>query len=505
MTAFAWMREKLAALPRRAPEPADPPGVTVPASLVRSANLAAWMAYFALVYFLWLYTLDIARDRAGGLHLTQVGTWTGNIEFFFPYVVGFAVVAVGIPYVAKIAIPTFMSLDWRMNFWPKMWALFIATAVSLVVIAGTFTVQGDTLLERDRESAVAVDTVAQEAAVLTSRIADAQHRLDEMTRSESAYIRTAASMSPAAYDAFVEARRGDWQYERLVSYRAQAVEAEALRNQISELRAQQARQTVTSAVAGRVTTADTSWIAATLGWLEGARAILLSLVMDIVCLIMPWIALRLEQARNRQLATSAEASPASEAVMIEDLREEAPVAAEPMRPAKRRARDGETGDPLTFVEGHWRRTTEPKRAKPRMRKDKDGVEVEAPAGVIRLNGDEIGLAAAAAGVVMAPSVAAERQVEQRQEESDGNGEPERHPRGETENNTPGFVVADGEAHAPDSTTVTLDEETLNAIAALNADTAEDPDPAHTLPNNEGVLVADDEAPAPRRELVEEDA
>ncbi len=480
----------------------DPPGVTVPLSLVRSANLASWMAYWALVYFLLLYTFDIARDRAGTMHFTHVGFWTGDVQVYAPYLFGFVIVAVGIPYVAKIAIPTFMSLDWRMNFWPKMWALFIATAVSLVVIAGTFTVQGDTLLERDRESAVAVDTVAQEAAVLTARIADVQHAMDERTRSESTYVRTAASMSPEAYDRFVEARRGDWQYERLRSYRSVAEEMERLNAQMSELRAQQARQTVTSAVASRVTTADTSWIAATLGWLEGARAILLSLVMDIVCLIMPWIALRLQQARNRQLATSAEASPASEAVMIEDLREEAPVAAEPMRPAKRRARDGETGDPLTFVEGHWRRTTEPKRAKPRMRKDKDGVEVEAPAGVIRLNGDEIGLAAAAAGVVMAPSVAEalpqdQESVEERQPESDRNEDRENE-----------RIDA---AHEADSTTVTLDEETLNAIAALNADTApveEAPvaDAAHTLANGEGIIVPDeDAAPAPRRELVEEDA
>ena len=494
MTAFAWMREKLAALPRRAPEPADPPGVTVPASLVRSAKLAAWMAYIALVYFLLLYTFDIARDRAGTMHFTHVGFWTGDVQVYAPYLFGFFVVAVGIPYVAKISIPTFMSLDWRMNFWPKMWALFIATAVSLVVVAGTFTVQGDTLLERDRESAVAVAQVEQSGAVLQARIAAKEAELRSMMENRNAYLAQAASVGAAEWQrSYIEQTpSSDPQRDRIVRALGAARAADAVREELGQLRTQAATQTVSAAVAGRVTTENTSWIASTLGWLEGARAILLSLVMDIVCLIMPWIALRLEQARNRQLATSAEASPASEAVMIEDLREEAPVAAEPMRPAKRRARDGETGDPLTFVEGHWRRTTEPKRAKPRMRKDKDGVEVEAPAGVIRLNGDEIGLAAAAAGVVMAPSVAADApefgQPATPAEEITGSG---------NENNDVHQNSAQEE--------ITLPPDVLNAIAALNADPAEDPDPAHTLPNNEGVLVADDEAPAPRRELVEEDA
>ena len=495
-------------VPKRAPVAPDPPGVTVPMSLVRSAKLAAWMAYFALVYFLLLYTLDIARDRSGAVHITHIGTWIGEVFFYLPYVFGFAVVAVGIPYVAKIAIPVFMTLDWRTNLWPKMWALFIATAVSLVVIAGTFTVQGDTLLERDRESAVAVAQVEQSNAVLQAQIAAKEAELRSMMENRNAYLAQAASVGATEWQSgyIDQTSANDPQRERIVRALGAARAADTLRSDIAALRSQSARATTAEAVASRVTTADTSWIAATLGWLEGARAILLSLVMDIVCLIMPWIALRLQQARNRQLATSAEASPASEAVMIEDLREEAPVAAEPMRPAKRRARDGETGDPLTFVEGHWRRTTEPKRAKPRMRKDKDGVEVEAPAGVIRLNGDEIGLAAAAAGVVMAPSVAAEAPEfgpATPAEEITGSG---------NENNDVHQNSAQEE--------ITLPPDVLNAIADLNARAAqpepapeeataeEPPDPAHTLPNNEGVLVDEDEVygpPAPVRRDVMEDA
>jgi hypothetical protein len=155
-----------------------------------------------------------------------------------------------------------------------------------------------------------------------------------MVENASAYVRTAASMSPTAYEAFLAEREGDWQYDRLASYRATSVDAQRLRDEISALREQQARQTVASEVVGRVDTQGTSWIGATLDWLEGARAILLSLVMDLVCLIMPWIALRLEQARAQQLqgapmAAAAAPSPlVDEDHMIPDLRGQEPVVGE---------------------------------------------------------------------------------------------------------------------------------------------------------------------------------
>jgi len=342
-----------------APEP-DPPGVTVPAWLVRAAKFASWVAMAVLVYFLWLYTLDIARDRAGELHLTRAGTWAGDLSFWFPYIVGFAILSFGIPYVAKIAIPTFMSLSWRGAFWPKLWALFIALAVSLVVIAGTFSVQGHSIMERDRDAAVATEQVQLGRATLEARIADVQHQMNERSRSESVYVRTAASMSPEAYDRFVESRRGDWQYDRLRSYRAVSEEMVRLNQEMSALRQQQAQQTAVAAVQREVTTERTDWIADVLGWLEGVRAILLSLVMDVVCLLMPWIALRLEHARNAQMGRVVDERPIDPAHTLEDLRDEPAMRFRAPRSEaelgkKERMIDAETGDELVDVRPHRRR------------------------------------------------------------------------------------------------------------------------------------------------------
>lgn len=330
-----WRERKERAEEQRASEPA---GVTVPAWLVRAAKFASWVATISLMYFLWLYTLDIARDRSADMHITRAGTWTGEIQFWFPYVFGFAIVAFGIPYVAKIAIPTFMSLSWRGNFWPKLWALIIALSVSLVVIAGTFAVQGDQLMERDREAAVAVEGVQQERAAIEAQIAGITDDLRSSTEGSSTQAQAARVGMLAGS---VEAAREQWtnsyvlpaerardpNTERIRRATGSAEAAAAAVARREALRQQLATTTTVAAVQSEVVTERTGWIADTLGWLEGVRAILLSLVMDVVALMMPWIALRLEQARNRQLGM-AEGIPRHR-FMLNDLTENAPPASVP--------------------------------------------------------------------------------------------------------------------------------------------------------------------------------
>lgn len=343
-------------------EDVDPVGVTVPAWLVRATKFASWLATCSLIYFLWLYTLDIARDRAGELHITHAGAWTGEFSFWWPYVIGFAIVAFGIPYVAKIAIPTFMSLGWRGNFWPKLWALIIAFSVSLVVIAGTFAVQGDTLMERDRESAVAVEQVQQGRAVLEARISARQQELSEMMNNRNAYLAQAASVGAAEWErSYVAQARAtnDPQLPRIERALGAARAADTVRADLQSLREQLAQAPAVAAVQGEVVTERTGWIADTLGWLEGIRAILLSLVMDIVALMMPWIALRLEQARSRQLGfvTGVVGKPwAPEELRIEDMRQQTPPPAAPMDAAyKGDAIFDERGNELRWVEGFVRK------------------------------------------------------------------------------------------------------------------------------------------------------
>ena len=502
---ISWMREKLAALPRRAPEPADPPGVTIPAYIPAQLKALSWLATIGVFYMLWLFSVGAARDAAAALHITHAGTWTGDLLFWFPVVAAYLIIAWVVAWTGKVAVPAFVSLRWIGDEkWPKAWMLVIMIAVSAVIIGGSVVVQTETRFEGNREAAVAVEQVQRGRAAIEAERDAAREELNQALSNANAYLNQAANVGAAEWErSYVAQARAtnDPRLPQIERALGAARRADELRAEIRRLTTEIAQAPTDASVTQRVATSEADQaMGGFVDWIGAVRAIMLAILQDIACLLLPWIAMRTEQARNRQLATSAEASPASEAVMIEDLREEAPVAAEPMRPAKRRARDGETGDPLTFVEGHWRRTTEPKRAKPRMRKDKDGVEVEAPAGVIRLNGDEIGLAAAAAGVVMAPSMA---DAMSSPNESDHDPREAAEVRSENEHEQNG--------HEADSTTDALDEETLNAIAALNADPAPEDeapvaDAAHTLANGEGIIVDEEPEqygpPAPVRQLEE---
>lgn len=370
---------------RREKEPEAPRAI--PLSLVRSARFASWIAYFCLVYFLWLYTLDIARDRAAPLHLTHVGWWLGEMQFYFPYVIGFAAVAIGIPYVAKIALPTFMSLNWRGNAWPKGWALFIAIAVSLVVFAGTFSIQGDAIIEKGRDAAVAVAKVEQGKAVLQAQINAKEAELKSMMENKNAYLAQAASVGAAEWQRSYIDRTAvsDPQHDRIIRALGAARASDAERAALQDLRQQAVLQVTTAAVAERVTPrAGQAWIGQTLDWIQGVRAILLSLVMDIVALLMPWIAMRLEQSRSLYVAEDQKGW-ADESHMIADARAEPKVATAPMDAGYHGPRMwNEKGEEMAWVEGYVRKKDNKwipghYRVTGRRRTDID-LDVQAPAG-----------------------------------------------------------------------------------------------------------------------------
>lgn len=366
----------------------------VPASLVSSAKAASWIAYFCLVYFLWLYTLDIARDRAAPLYLTHIGLWVAakdGLRLWFPYIIGFGVISIGIPYVAKIAIPTFMSLTWRGNAWPKAWALFIAISVSLVVFAGTFTIQGDAILEKGRESSVAVAQVEQGAAVLQAKIASKEAELKTMMDNQNAYLAQAASVGAAEWQrSYIDKTpANDPQRDRIVRALGAARAADAVRANLDALRVQAASQTTIAAVAEHpAATAGTSWISSAIDYIQGIRAILLSLVMDIVALLMPWIALRLEQARNRGVTASYDNT-----IAIEDHSADAPLEVQPYKQPieQRQIYFDEDGNRIVKKREHWAKvpTQKAKRKVPGKngKMVADETEYEKPAASITLNAD----------------------------------------------------------------------------------------------------------------------
>jgi hypothetical protein len=352
-------------LPRfeRKPKEIDPPGVTVSAELVRGAKFASWVAYIALMYFLWERVLDVSEAQHSTLEISHFGVWSNlNLALFFPLVIGYIFVVIGVPYVAKIAIPILVSLTWHENFWPKFMALVQTILVSVVLITGTATVGSNAIIESERSAAVAVEEVQQNRVGIQSQIDRKERELQALINHRNTYFAIAASVSPEAYQAnYIDARRGDPNIDRLRSALGASQDAARLREEIGNLEAERDAMQTTAAVSSEVVTARTQTLNGVMDFLNTFWVLLLAVVMDFACLFMPWIAMRLEQKRNRQLGlvNSVEASGwAPEGLRIEDLRAQEPIAKNTVQMETQvRATNNETGEEEILIKPkpYWRK------------------------------------------------------------------------------------------------------------------------------------------------------
>ena len=353
-------------LPRfeRKPKEIDPPGVTVSAELVRGAKFASWVAYIALMYFLWERVLDVSEAQHSTLEISHFGVWSNlNLALFFPLVIGYIFVVIGVPYVAKIAIPILVSLTWHENFWPKFMALVQTILVSVVLITGTATVGSNAIIESERSAAVAVEEVQQGRTGIENQINRRRAELQTMMDNRNAYLAQAASVGAAEWQrSYIDATpANDPQRDRIVRALGAARAADAVRANIAGLEAQLDGMQTTAAVSSEVVTARTQTLNSVMDFLNTFWVLLLAIVMDFACLFMPWIAMRLEQKRNRQLGlvNSVEASGwAPEGLRIEDLRAQEPIAKNTVKMETQvRATNNETGEEEILIKPkpYWRK------------------------------------------------------------------------------------------------------------------------------------------------------
>lgn len=429
---MSTLRDRLAAmLPKRTPKPppeADPAGV-IPKWLIWQAKALAWLAMASLVYFMWLFSLDAARDTAQALHLTRAGTWSGDVQFWFPTIFGFLLIAIGVPWLGKIVIPAFVSLRWKEPHqgWPKAWLLVLTITGSAVIIMGSVTVQTETRFERNRDGVVVEQQGEAERTAIGARLSLAKEELARISADNlTTYQAQAARDGAAAWARRIEIARTQkdanarTQLPSIERAMASAERADQLRADIERLTVEQATAAPAAATAARVSrgAADDA-MGGFVDWLASVRAIALAVLMDIVCLLMPWIAMRLEQARQRQLAAiKGEAFVQSdgtidESHMIRDMRAQDAVEPQPMEPSRdedsqlHEVIDGETGERLIRVRekkvrDYWRKSGKKKGERglvgPVVEPDEPGmvsdIDPRTPAGAARAEEEEAARAAA---------------------------------------------------------------------------------------------------------------
>jgi hypothetical protein len=328
----------------------------------------SWLATIGVFYVLWLFSLGAAKDSAAALHITHAGTWTGDVLFWFPVVAGYLLVALVVAWTGKVAVPAFVSLRWQGDeLWPKIWMLVIMIAVSAVIIVGSITVQSETRFEGNREAAVAGEQVQRGRAALEAQKGAAEAELRTMMESRQGYLAQAASVGAAEWERtyIAQARTtNDSRLPQIERALGAARRADELRAEVRRLTGDIAAAPTDASVVQRVTAGEADQaMSGFVDWLGSIRSILLAILQDIACLLLPWIAMRTEQARARQLAMFA--GPRDEADLplgIPDLRGQDRAAPQPMDPPTTVAReevvDAETGEVMIKVQPakpHWRR------------------------------------------------------------------------------------------------------------------------------------------------------
>jgi hypothetical protein len=351
-----------------APKEPDPPGVTIPAWLPKQLKALSWVATAGVFYMLWLFSLSAAKDAAAALEITHAGTWVGQIAYYFPVIAGYLLIACVVAWTGKVAVPAFVSLPWKGAAWPKAWMLIIMVSASAVIMAGSITVQTETRFEANRDSAVKVEQVGAGRAALEAQKKAAEDDLARMQNSSIGYLATAAGVGAVQWQAeyIDKLAKGDPNADRIKRALGAAKAADAKRDEIKRLTVAIAMAPTTASVAKRVTVGDADdAMARFIDWLGSIRSILLAILQDIACLLLPWIAMRTEQARARQLAAAREAAgPAvatiDESHMIPHFTEQVPV--KPYEDAVREAYD-ENGELMVFRKGHFAKKARKGKAK----------------------------------------------------------------------------------------------------------------------------------------------
>lgn len=482
-------------IPKRAPAAPDPAGVTIPAYIPAQLKALSWLATIGVFYMLWLFSVGAAADAAAALHITHAGGWVGDLQFWFPVVAAYLIIAWVVAWTGKVAVPAFVSLRWRGDeLWPKVWMLVIMIAVSAVIIGGSVVVQTETRFESNREAAVAVEQVQRGRAAIEAERDAAREELNQALSNTNAYLNQAANVGAAEWErSYVAQARAtnDPRLPQIERALGAARRADELRAEIRRLTAEVASAPTDASVTQRVANSEADQaMGGFVDWIGAIRAIMLAILQDIACLLLPWIAMRTEQARNRQLEAAGRA-PAPETVMIEDHTADAPVTPQPMEKPREAVFDADTGEELQRItpRSYWRK----KKGKPQQ------VQT-APEHVEDERGYEDARTAMAMSGAMPGEIELPRsEVPEHDEESDQRGS-------DHDAISPDGIEAD---HASQPTTEMSEEELAAGYAELDAQSeAPAADDAHTLPNNEGVLVDEDEVygpPAPVRRDVMEDA
>lgn len=350
-------------------------------------RFAVQLATYGVIGFLLLWItqmtgvlqLDLALDWAVDRPLAL--DWDLQLDLNILPLIVLAIVSFAIVFWSKAWVSLFASTPWR-EWFSKWGSLVLGIGGSMAIVMGGFEVNQHTREEDFRGALVQEQSAEQGRAQLQAQLTAIDQRLAGMRNQETVgtYAAIAASVGATAYDENylsdeALARTDPARRDLVRRARGAAVAADTLEAQRLQLAGQLAVATPAAATAATVEMSDP--VSQFIGSIGAWRIVVLVLVGDLILLLGNYFADKAEE--RRRYATSVQASGwADEGHRIEDLREQEPIAREPMTPQREAVFDAETGEELTPVRATWRK-------KPKKKGERGQMETAADAPLTERN------------------------------------------------------------------------------------------------------------------------
>lgn len=260
----------------------------------------------------------------------------------------------------------------------------LGAAVALFMVSGAIVVQQWGTLERERDEIAEVRATGVAAATARERLETARQQLADLRNHSNQYMAVAASVGADEFERSYlseEALRGSDQARRDLLRRSlgAARRADALEAEIAGLEAQAAEAQVTAASAEVERVELEGWMPWFSRLLEDIRKPFIAVLGELLAMTMFGVALAAALSRRQTVEGSGWAP---EDHRIEDLREEAEIPVQPMKPMREAMFDADTGAELIYRKATWAK--KPKRkgkptkvaVEPDIPPDEQGVEAD---------------------------------------------------------------------------------------------------------------------------------
>lgn len=419
-----------------------------------------------------------ATTAATNAPLLNPDIWNFAFSTHWPVFVGLVCATIPIVMLSMVWLPVQFAMRGA-GRWRRGTVILCGLLANVLVIVSGTVVMNYNRQDQVREALVVEQTADANRVMLAASVEDLRAELDTLMNHRSTYVATAASVGATAYerDYVAQARAtNDPRLPLLERALGSARRADELRQQIQAARAAVATAAPAAASASNVEDTVGRELNTFAQYVEVWRPPFVAVICTLIGIFGAWWVLALIQGINPKDVLRS--GWADEGHRIEDLREQEPVAAQPMRPTREVVTDAETGEELIRItpKPHWR--------KQKGRKQKVEVAPDVlpdETGVAYDGGGRIGSAAESAIQADEERDDTEAKHEEEGASNDGDNGASRRPEGRADQDSEAAHDAeslqDGEpvdvvqSEPPEET---LTEEELKAIAALDAavDTAD---------------------------------